>query len=86
MATGPWRRRYCPRWSGEKQELHIDAPVSATLLASLPAIQDLYQAWVPDARRVSVQAAEVIDDCDQAVELSPASASFFSGGVDSLFT
>ena len=69
-----------------EQELRVDAPVSATLLACLPAIQDIYQAWVPDARRVSVQAAEVIDDCDQRGGIVSGSASFFSGGVDSLFT
>jgi hypothetical protein len=87
-ADGNWAvvASLLPAMVWREEKLHIDAPVSATLLANLPAIQDIYQAWVPHARRVSVQAAEVIDDRDQRAGLASGSASFFSGGVDSLFT
>ncbi len=75
-----------PAMVWEEEELQIDAPVSATLLANLPAIQDIYQCWLPDARRVAVRAAEVIDHSTQSAGATRDSASFFSGGVDSLFT
>lgn len=68
-----------------EEELQIDAPVSATLLANLPAIQDLYQCWLPDASRVTVRATEVIGDSIPGAGTTRKSASFFSGGVDSLF-
>ena len=69
-----------------EEELEIDAPVSATLLANLPAIQDLYQSWLPGAGRVAVHAAEAAGDSTPEAGAARNSASFFSGGVDSLFT
>jgi len=64
-------------------ELEIDAPVSAKLLSNLATIQEIYEHGVVSAPPVAIRVAGAIRD---AAPSQPNSASFFSGGVDSLHT
>lgn len=63
--------------------LHLEAPVSAQLLASIPSIQAIYHAWDPQWRVIPVSA-------ESAQPVAPHErggvACFFSGGVDSFYT
>ncbi len=65
-----------------REGLHIEGRVSARLLASLPTIMDIYQAWKPGLARVDVVAADIA--------ATPAAGTscglFFSGGVDSFYS
>jgi hypothetical protein len=62
--------------------LHVEEPISAQLLASIPSIQAIYHAWNPDWRVIPVSA--------ESPQPTPPGgggvASFFSGGVDSFYT
>jgi hypothetical protein len=63
--------------------LHIEAPVSATLLTNLNEVAAIYSMWFPEFSRIEITAAEPRD-------LPPRRSSerglFFSGGVDSFHT
>jgi len=65
------------------ERLDIEGPVSPRLLAQIETIQALYAAWDPTLHRISVDAAPraAIVPADRR-----GSVSFFSRGVDSVFT
>lgn len=68
-----------------KLDIQADAPVSATLLASLNEAQTIFACWYPAMQRVAVHAPVRADE--SANSSSPVStACFFSGGVDSFFS
>lgn len=67
--------------SGENISVDSRYSVSKKLLLGLDLVQDLYVAWFPFCKRVSITA--------KASSAEPANdgyASFFSGGVDGLYT
>ena len=69
------------------QDLHLEGPVSWTLLANLEEFIDAWTIWRPDIfRPISITADEVIDD---RFEPAPATATTgvlaFSGGVDGTY-
>jgi hypothetical protein len=64
------------------EDLEIDAPVSAKLLAATEGIQTIYTSWAPSLRRIEVRVA------GEAPHRAPTSAMgcFFSRGVDSMYS
>ncbi len=56
-------------------------PVSAKLLGSLPRLQDIFHCWDRELKVVPVSATP-----GSAVKTRAGGASFFSGGVDSVYT
>lgn len=66
--------------------LVMEAPVSPRLLAQVPAIQDLYQAWDAGLRRVEVKANPRLPAGQPPVNTaSGCHAMAFTGGVDSFY-
>jgi len=63
------------------EDVRVDGPVSARLLASLPTIQAIYHRWDTALRVVDVQAGT-----SKAPRPAPGRALFFSGGVDSWYS
>ena len=64
-------------------KLIIDAPVSKTLFnVASSIIQDIYLRWDKSLKRVEIE-AQVLDDVPS---IGAGKASFFSGGLDSLYT
>jgi len=70
-----------------RQALHVDGPVSWSLLARLEEWMDAWARWRPDLYEVvPVTAAEVIDDrADGAGALAGTAVVAFSGGVDATY-
>ncbi len=66
---------------GEPLELDTEFTASPTLLEGLEQIQEVLTAWVPALRRVPVTARPAPPPAAR-----PGAATFFSGGVDSLYT
>lgn len=63
------------------EDLHIEGPISPTLMHRLNIIQDIYLAWRPEYKRIQVTATEIEEEpAGEGVGL------FFSGGVDSLYS
>jgi hypothetical protein len=56
-------------------------PVSATLLAKLDLIQEIWTSWNPELRRVTIRANVAPDQHGT----SDRTATFFSGGVDAVY-
>jgi len=69
------------------QDLHLEGPVSWTLLANLAEYIDAWTLWRPDVfRSVAISADEVIDDrFDAAGRFADTAVTPFSGGVDGTF-
>lgn len=65
----------------EHDVLEVGAPVSARLLAALPAMQDIFRLFDRGFHRVRIEA----DAVERPVRAGGAYA-FFSGGVDSFYT
>lgn len=65
-----------------REDLRIDARVSARLLRACAEIQAVYASWDPGLERVVVEAADEVEQRHGG----SASAAFFSRGVDSLYT
>lgn len=63
------------------EDLTIDAPVSPRLVESIETIVDIYSAWVPGVRRISLKCQSVM-----ASEFPKATGLFFSCGVDSFYS
>jgi hypothetical protein len=70
----------------QRRPLVFEAPVSPRLLEALPTIQDIYATWVPALQRVPVLAASGDARALASTAPGPESASFFTGGLDSLYT
>jgi hypothetical protein len=68
--------------SGEA--LAIEGSISPKLLAVTDRIQEIYEQWVPGARRIAVRPAKA--SLTPLLEPQEAEACFFSGGVDSFYT
>ncbi len=66
------------------ENLHIEAPVSSRLLKSVPAIQKLICDWYPEFVQISTTGTESHELIQR--QGSPETATFFSGGVDSVYT
>jgi len=66
------------------ENLHIEAPVSPRLLKSVPGIQKLICDWYPEFVRISATGTESQGFIQR--QGSPKTATFFSGGVDSVYT
>jgi len=67
------------------EDLHIDAPVSRSLLdAANESVGPVLAAFHPRLERVEIRAAEVADDADAVAP--PTIGSFFSHGLDSRWT
>jgi len=67
--------------SGETLQVEKSTPVSFKLLQGISQLLDLYSAWYPDLVRISIE-AEIAPTGSQ----QEGYATFFSGGVDSLYT
>ena len=65
----------------ERLEIEPGLPVSPVLLKNLAVIQDIHHGWNPALKIVPIEA-----ETRPAVSLHPGALSFFSGGVDSMFT
>ncbi len=66
------------------ENLHIEAPVSPRLLKSVPSIQKLICDWYPEFVQISATGTESQGFIQR--QGSPETATFFSGGVDSVYT
>lgn len=66
------------------EDLRIEAPVSARLLASVPQIQKIIRSWFKDFAEIEVSASETHGRRFQTE--NPGTASLFSGGVDSWYS
>ena len=66
------------------ENLHIEAPVSRRLLESVPVVQKLICGWYPEFFQVPVTSI----DSHEGIKWqgSPETATFFSGGVDSVYS
>lgn len=65
--------------------LNIDGTVSPNLYKSLDTIQDIYKCWEPALHRIEVIPSSLASKSSTHRDQKTA-ASFFSGGVDSLYT
>ena len=66
-----------------RKDLVVEGPVSATMLANLEGLQEVYAGWFPELfARVSV----VAEPSAPLDTVSPVAAACFSGGVDSFHT
>lgn len=63
--------------------LHVEAPVSATLLDNMREVAAIYSMWFPEFSRIDIVAPQAQD---LSVPPAPQRALFFSGGVDSFHT
>lgn len=59
-----------------------EQPISQKLLTAIPIAQDIFLQFLPEMRRVKVDAPS----CAEAVQPDRVSGSFFSGGVDGFYT
>ena len=66
---------------GEPLEIDPSLPASPKLLKNLAIYQDIYHSWNPALKIVSIEAVT-----RPAISLNAGVLSFFSGGVDSMFT
>jgi hypothetical protein len=66
---------------GEKLEFDASLPISPKLLRNCSVFQDIHHAWNPVLKVVPIDAATRV-----AGPLNDGAISFFSGGVDSMFT
>ncbi len=66
---------------GESLEIEPGWPVSPKLIKSLAVFQDIHHGWNPVLKVVPIDA-----ETRPAVPLNQGAMSFFSGGVDSMFT
>ena len=66
---------------GEKLEIDPGMPVSPKLLENLSQLQEIHHCWNPVLKIVPIQATTL-----PAEPLNRGAFSFFSGGVDSMFT
>jgi hypothetical protein len=66
---------------GDKLEVDPGLPVSPRLLNNLAVFQDVHHCWNPVLKVVPIEAAT-----EAAAPLNDGAMSFFSGGVDSMFT
>jgi hypothetical protein len=66
---------------GETLELDPAYTISPVLARNLAALQEIFSVWMPGLRRVEIKARHAA-----APEPRSGTASFFSGGVDSLYT
>lgn len=66
---------------GEPLEVDPDWPVSPKMLKGLAVFQEIHHAWNPGLKIIAVEAAT-----RPAAPLQEGAMSFFSGGVDSMFT
>jgi hypothetical protein len=66
---------------GEKLEFDANLPISPKLLRNCSVFQDIHHAWNPVLKVVPIEAATRV-----AGPLNDGVLSFFSGGVDSMFT
>ena len=69
-----------------RSALEIDAPVFARFASSLSTAQGILATWVPELRVVPIQINEISNDAATGQTVRPKVASFFSGGIDSLYT
>lgn len=76
-----------PRAMHGGQDLHLEGPVSWTLLANLEEFVECWAAWKPDLfRPVRITAEEVVDDrASGAGALAATAVIAYSGGVDSSY-
>lgn len=76
-----------PKAMNFTQDLHLEGPVSWSLLANLEEYIDAWTMWRPDIfRRIELSADEVVDDRGMgAGELAGRAVAAFSGGVDGTY-
>jgi len=68
---------------GENIDIDHRFPVSEKLLSNLQLLQEIHHSWNPVLKMVQINAASLITDKKPVNE---GSISFFSGGVDSMYT
>lgn len=74
---------YCmPLAMSRGWKLCSELPISSRLLASFPTIQDIFLQFLPEMKRVQVDAPSHVEPTAPGRE----SACFFSGGVDGFYT
>lgn len=64
------------------QDLYVDAVASSKLVEAAPTLMDIMHCWDPRFRSIAVRSEGT--SCDR--KAGTATASFFSGGVDSFYT
>ncbi|MEO6989439.1 MAG: hypothetical protein ABI239_12435 [Aquihabitans sp.] len=76
-----------PRAMHGGQDLHVEGPVSWSLLANVEEYIDVWTLWLPDLfRPIAITADHVVDDRgDGAGNLASRSLFAWSGGVDSTY-
>jgi hypothetical protein len=65
------------------EDLHIEAPVSARLMAGIEEIQAILCAWYPQLRRITISAARIQNDHPSSKN---SVGCFFSAGVDAWYS
>ena len=63
------------------KDLHLDEPLDPAFAENLSTIQDIYATWYDDAQRIAVHAP---DGTPTPAPSTGQTATFFTGGVDSL--
>lgn len=68
-------------------DLHIDGPVTFSLLKNMEDLIACWHAWRPDLySKISITAAQEVADPDLPAEASGRAVAAFSGGLDASFT
>jgi hypothetical protein len=68
-------------------DLHVDGPVTFSLLKNMEDLIACWHAWRPDLyRRINVSAAQEVADSMLSVSVPSRAVSAFSGGLDASFT
>jgi hypothetical protein len=71
----------------EGSDLHVDGPVTFSLLKNMEDLIACWHAWRPDLyRRINVSAAQEVADSMLSVSVPSRAVSAFSGGLDASFT
>ncbi len=83
-SSNAWLVLLAPLAATLGESLSLPAPVDGTLLTNIREVLRIWVSWYPNLQEIAIEAPE----CPPATESAGESrvASFFSGGVDSLFT
>jgi hypothetical protein len=77
----PWLAWLSPLAATLGEDLHVNAPCDAVLLAGVRELQGVWTSWFPQLTRVTVTGSAA-----PSVRNGNRTASFFSGGIDSFHT
>lgn len=78
----PWLVLFLPICAVLGEDLVIDNPIDPVLLEGCLEVLEIWQAWMPHLNIVTIKASNI----SKAISGERKTASFFSGGVDSMHT